>query len=433
MKLLKSKTFKAAAAVGLVAVLAACSGGTDASTSAETEVSLWSLTGGAEPMVRASVIAWNEENPDRPITHELFANDVFNENIRIAIGSGNAPTLIHSWSGGPLREYVANGQVIDLTEGTTDLVARLIPAVAANGVVDGRQFAVPNGQTQMINFYYNREIFDAAGVSAPTTFDELLDVIDALNDYGVIPISLAAGSRWPLLMWIQLLTDRIGGPEVFQAVIDGQEGSWNHPAMVEAVDTIINLVDRGAFGQAFGSVMADGQADLALVHTGTAAMVLQLGSAFPNFVNNAPDFVASGNLGWFAFPSNAGWQGNPANVVGNPSHFWSISADATDEAQAIAMEFLQTQVLNDDRIADLLDMGAIPPILGIEDRISGHQYEDFMMFTYNHISNAPHFQLSWDQALGGARAQALLDNLESVFLGQITAQQFVDAMDQTHP
>ena len=47
------------------------------------------------------------------------------------------------------------------------------------------------------------------------------------------------------------------------------------------------------------------------------------------------------------------------------------------------------------------------------------------------VLDAPHFQLSWDQALPAAQSQALLDNLSQLFLGQIDPQQFSDAMDAT--
>jgi raffinose/stachyose/melibiose transport system substrate-binding protein len=45
--------------------------------------------------------------------------------------------------------------------------------------------------------------------------------------------------------------------------------------------------------------------------------------------------------------------------------------------------------------------------------------------------NAPHFQLSWDQALAPAPAQALLTNLSQLFLKQITPQQFSANMNKT--
>ena len=47
------------------------------------------------------------------------------------------------------------------------------------------------------------------------------------------------------------------------------------------------------------------------------------------------------------------------------------------------------------------------------------------------MQNAPHFQLSWDQALPPQQATELLTNLSQVFLGQITPDQFVTAMNAT--
>ena len=90
---------------------------------------------------------------------------------------------------------------------------------------------------------------------------------------------------------------------------------------------------------------------------------------------------------------------------------------------------LSARPLNDDRIDDLLAIGNIPPILGLEDRIAGLPNDDFMLFSYDLLANSPHFQLSWDQALDGARAQALLDNLSEIFLGSISPEEFASRMD----
>jgi len=47
------------------------------------------------------------------------------------------------------------------------------------------------------------------------------------------------------------------------------------------------------------------------------------------------------------------------------------------------------------------------------------------------VKDAPHFQLSWDQALPSDQAQPLLDNLSRIFLGEITPEQFAEAMNAT--
>ncbi|WP_237090088.1 hypothetical protein [Nesterenkonia sp. PF2B19] len=49
------------------------------------------------------------------------------------------------------------------------------------------------------------------------------------------------------------------------------------------------------------------------------------------------------------------------------------------------------------------------------------------------VRDAPSFQLSWDQAVDPSQEQPLLENLESVFLGQITPEEFAENMNATQP
>jgi raffinose/stachyose/melibiose transport system substrate-binding protein len=46
-------------------------------------------------------------------------------------------------------------------------------------------------------------------------------------------------------------------------------------------------------------------------------------------------------------------------------------------------------------------------------------------------SEAPNFELSWDQALSPSQADALLTNLEQLFTGQKSPEEFCAAMDST--
>jgi len=395
------------------------------------DATAWALTGGSEEVFRASFDRWNAANPNATVQVEWFANDAYKEKIRTSVGSGNAPTLIFSWAGGTLADYVANGAVADISDAVAPLLGRVLPSVAANGQIGGQTYAVPNNQSQPVILYYNQELFDQAGATVPTTYEELLDAVEKFKAIDVIPISLAGQSVWPELMYIQYLTDRVGGPEVFQAVLDGQADSWSDPAITEALTKIQELVDVGAFGNTYGSTAADGGADTALVHTGKAAMVLQGAWVYPDFLNNAPEFVAAGNLGFANFPGVSGGKGDPANIVGNPANFWSVSAADSPEAQATAAAYLSAEIYSDVQIGEFLAIGAVPPVVGIEDKIASADSPEYLTFVYDMVKNAPHFQLSWDQALPPAQAQPLLDNLAQIFLKQITPEQFVTNMNAT--
>ena len=47
-------------------------------------------------------------------------------------------------------------------------------------------------------FWYNKELFTQAGITAPpTTLDELNAAVTKLKATNVIPISVGAGDKWP--------------------------------------------------------------------------------------------------------------------------------------------------------------------------------------------------------------------------------------------
>jgi raffinose/stachyose/melibiose transport system substrate-binding protein len=435
MKPVTRRATLAALGISLPALvtLSACGGGTQPSGGAgsPSSFSVWALTGAKQDTYQASFDAWDSANPDNPIAVEFFANDSYKEKIRTAIGSGNAPTLVFNWAGGTLADYVDNGSVVDLTGKVDDTLSRTIDSISTVGQIDGKQYAVPNNDTQPVILYYSTELFEEHGVTPPTTWDELMTAVETFSAAGITPFALAGQSVWPELMYIQYLTDRIGGEGVFQKVLDGEADAWSDPAVTSALEKIIELRDAGAFGDAFGSVSADAGADAALVHTGQAAMVLQGSWVYGTFKQDAPDFVADGKLGFLNFPSVDDGAGDPSNVVGNPANFWSVSADATEEVQELAIKYLNDINLGDDMVEDFLAMGAIPAVTGLEDRLADLDDGEFLSFAYDMVLGASHFQLSWDQALAAAPAQELLTNLSKIFLGEMQPADFVAAMNAT--
>ncbi|MCW4458748.1 extracellular solute-binding protein [Microbacterium sp. MPKO10] len=400
--------------------------------SAAGEASAWATTGSVHERIwKESFQTWNSENPDSEISVEWFNNDAYKEKIRTAIGAGTGPSLVFGWGGGTLADYVDQDKVVDLTGKVTNLVDRVLPSVVKNGMIGDKLYAVPNSQSQPVVLYYNTELFGSVGVDVPETWDELLSAVDAFVDAGVTPFALAGASKWPELMWIQYLTDRIGGPEVFDAVLAGEENAWSDPAIIEALEKIQELVDRGAFGDGYGSVVADTRADAALLHTGKAAMLLQGSWLYSSFLTDAPEFVERGGLATTRFPTIEGGAGDPANIVGNPANYWSVSADASEEVQDAVTSYLDEMVFSDDYTTQLIEGGGVPPVAGLEEELAKSDNADFLTFAYGLVKNAPHFQLSWDQALRPSQAQELLTNLDLVFLKTSTPEEFVDAMNGT--
>jgi raffinose/stachyose/melibiose transport system substrate-binding protein len=421
----------ALAAISALALSACGSSGPGQAGGGGGDASAWALTGGVhEVMWKQSFETWNKDNPDQKINVEWFANDPYKEKIRTAMGAGTGPSLIFGWGGGTLKEYVDAKKVVKL-DATKQLTDRLIPAIVDGGKVGGALYGVPNSQTQPELVYYNKDLFAKVGAKPPQTWDDVMALVPKFKAAGIAPFSLAGASKWPELLWLQYLTDRIGGAQPFANVAAGKKDAWSDPAFAKALTDIQGLVKAGGFANGFGTVVADANADAALVHTGQAAMLLQGSWVFSSFNQDAPDFVKGGKLGFIPFPTVPGGTGDPKNVVGNPSNYWYLNASASPKAQKAALKYLNDRVFNDQYVQTLIDGGGVPPVKGIEDKIAKAPNADFLQFAYNLVNKAPNFTLSWDQALPSSAAQELLTNMDQIFLMKITPEQFVTNMNAT--
>ncbi|GAA3105518.1 extracellular solute-binding protein [Nonomuraea salmonea] len=187
----------------------------------------------------------------------------------------------------------------------------------------------------------------------------------------------------------------------------GKPNAWSDPAVTEANKKIQELVKAGGFVKGFSSISTDSGADVALLYTGKAAMTLGLPATYQTIKTANPQFVKDGKLGYVPFPVVEGGKGDPANVVGNPTNFWSISAAATPEQKQAAREYVKSDLLNEKYAADLLAVGNVPPVEGAEDAIAASDDPAYYSMIYETAKKAPNFQLSLDQALaprGGRQA-----------------------------
>ena len=418
--------------VGLMASLAACSPG-DSDTGATKGISVWA-TSGTDAVLTSSQERWNSTDGAVPLDIQFFETDPYKSKLRTAVSAGEGPTVFHNWGGGGLKTYVDAGEVESLQatfDANPEAKDRIFPSVLEGGTVDGEIYAAPYNGVQPVVIYYNKDVFEQAGAEVPTTWDELLDAVATFKDKGIAPFSIGGASRWPYLMWIAYLTDRIGGPEVFERVENGEPEAWKDPAIIEAASMIQDLVDAGGFVDGYSSVDANQGAAEALVYTGKAAMQLQGAWAYSGtYLTGAPDFIADGKLGWTTFPAVDGGKGDPSNVTGNLSAFFSVSSKASDDDKEAAEDWLVNGVLDDDYVDELLASGAVPPVSGLDDKIAASDAPEWNEFVYGTAEEAKNFQLSWDQALDANQADALLNNLEKVFLLTQTPEEFADAMDK---
>lgn len=419
-----------AAGVPLSAALAACG---SSGPGGDGGATYWYLSGQPQEGARAGAVdTFNKAHPKGRIKDTTFQNDAYKTKIKTAIGAGQAPTIIWGWGGGTLRTYVEAGQVEDLTSWFgehSDVRKGLFPSSFGAATVDGRIYAMPCEVVQPIILYYNRRVFDQVGVKPPQSWGDVMALVPRFNAKGIAPFSLGGQSRWTSMMWLEFLFDRIGGPEVFQAIMEGEKNAWSHPDAIAALTKLQELVKADGFVKGFSSITADSNADQALLYRGKAAMMLHGAWSYGIQQADGGDFVPSGGLGYMNFPPVDGGKGDPGNTVGNPAQYLSISSKAGAEEKRTAKEFFASGVLQEDETKRWIDNGSVPIRLGTEKLLATSKNADFLQFTYDLASEAEVFGQSWDQALRPAAAETLLSNIAKLFQLSVSPQQFASALN----
>ncbi|MGA5302451.1 extracellular solute-binding protein [Nucisporomicrobium flavum] len=368
------------------------------------------------------------DDADVPVELSTFDNDTYQQLLASPGAPEQRPDVFENWGGADLGRQAQAGTVADLTDVAGGAADVFLPGVMAGGRVDGRQYGLPVTGTQPIVLFYDKRLFAEAHLSPPRTYAELLTAVDTFRNRKVTPIALAGAARWPALMYLMYLTDRLGGPQVFADIAAGRSGAWRHPAVREAARLTQQLVRRGAFGEPGDALNLETSAATGMLTRGEAAMHLMGSWEYGAQAASDPTFAATG-LGWTPFPAVAGGAGDPADLVGVPANY--LSVDAGSPYRAEAAQFVARTVTSDAFLDGLLAAGEVPAVRDLEPRLAGRPHAEFARFVHRLAVAAPSFTLAWDQALPRPVASVLLDRTRQLFQLTITPDEFVAAMAAT--
>ncbi len=226
------------------------------------------MSGGVNEMTAR----FSAENPDSPIQATGFEHEAFKISINVMLDSGTPPDMFSYWAGARVQALVDKGHLepIDDIWAAADLDAKLSPAVSQACTHGEHAYILPLTQ-HYVCFFYNKALFEQAGVSPPATWEEFLNVCARLKEQSITPIALGARHRWPAQFWFDMLLLRTAGPEYRRQLVQGQ-ASYTDAEVIRAFGLWRELLQAGYF---LDRAEALDWADAAkAVHGGEAAMTL---------------------------------------------------------------------------------------------------------------------------------------------------------------
>ncbi|MDR2476323.1 MAG: extracellular solute-binding protein [Treponema sp.] len=217
---------------------------------------------------------------------EIPTTDAFNQKIKLLISSGDLPDIVLTGGNNFVEMAARAGKIADLSsyfDNDPEWKGLFDPASLDYNSVGGKIYAVPT-QKEVTFLYYNKELFQKAGITPPAvaweTWEEFFAVCEAFKAKGIIPIGMdTADFGWLSNLWFSALIGT--GSDAGNAWMNTfHPRNYNTPELVAAAETLQRMLANYTTADAIG-----GNYDPMATHffNGEVAM-------FPNGPWMIPDF-----------------------------------------------------------------------------------------------------------------------------------------------
>lgn len=394
------------------------------------EVVLWQPEGTRRYEIDLEVSAALEERiPGVEIEHTDFGGAAGTEAQQARWRAGDPPEVTPGFfSGatyGPDTRWADEGLVHDLTDVMqqdlagydSSWVDAMLPAVVDFVThSDGTIYAVPSEVTTL-QFFYNRSLFDDLGLEAPETWDELLEVAEALDAEGVTPFAVTGTFPFYMQMYFDYLIMRHGGAEAALEVIAGNGDFADVPNVDQAAAELERIVGNGWFIDGFEGT--DFTAAQIAFFQGDAAMIL-MGSWL---IGEMADSIPEGfDVGTFPFPRVESIEEGQTDVFGAVNNIVVAAESARPD---LGVEWLRTFSEKEHQERRVTELQGISPYRGVG---SPEGFGPIVDALNEGGAFIPSY-LGLSTAADASIADAYQQPVTRLFFGQIGAEEMVEQID----
>lgn len=362
-------------------------------------------------MLRKIVGQYESEHPNIKIELDSLNTDQQKLKLKTQAASKEVPDITIVNPSAQMKPFV-----------DADLFAPLNEMVEKNGLkgtfqegildyytFDGNLYALPDGNNIAL-IYYNKSLFEQAGVKVPTTFEEMVEAVKQLKAKGITPIAIGEKDTWTgSFLFMNILLRTNGGPGFLKDVLDGKK-TFDDPAFKEAVDAFQALVQAGAFQE--GATSFDYNAGENLFKTGKSAMYF-MGSWATGGIETA-EVSKDGNVGVFKFPT-VGGKGDPNQFMLAPGSAFAVSKNSKHLPETL--DFLNYFMLNYPKEAFAVK-GAVGVAQTVDGDFKAAGYSDMAMEVLNMFKDVKGGDLAFDNTMNPGTAQVHLSSIQSLFVSK---------------
>ena len=180
--------------------------------------------------------AFNEAYPNITVDVEVLSSSSYLATYKNYIAAGDAPDIMF---GKPqtMTEFVEGGYFMDLTG--QQCLENVLPILVDECTVNGGVYGFPI-DAQVKGTFYNKKMFEEAGIEVPQTKTEFLAACDAFMEQGTYPLvhpyNFIHGVFHELDSYFTSMADATGNGNVWMDSQNGVKELSDNPVVVEAME-----------------------------------------------------------------------------------------------------------------------------------------------------------------------------------------------------
>lgn len=340
------------------------------------------------------------------------------------LAAGAGPDIVVADGPVNLIRYASAGYLLPLDDYATKYKwnERFYDWALDSGKYDGKLYGLPS-EFESLAVYYNKDLFDSKGWKIPANYDELMKLNETIQKDGLMPFSfgttdLRVANDW----WMALAYNNYLGEAEFKKVLENKT-PWSSDAMKEATYQLVDMWQKGYINEKQSHAISRDDAT-ALFYSGKSAMTMGGTGMLGEILSDAPPF----NVDFFFMPT---WkEGVPTTLPMGLGSAWAVNKNSKHPDEAAA--FLDAYY-NDLRVTESVKLGVFEPlndldvdaIEGVDERYKRLHHELDEAFKQGNGGYS-----AWTYFAPSVR-QVLVENIDSVYLGQMTVEDYLKKLDES--
>src|SRR5690606_16186453 len=190
--------------------------------------------------------AWSEFSDCTGIEIAYEGSGEFEAQIQVKVDGGNAPDIGIFPQPGLLARFVESGDALPLPEGARERAEQGWTEDWLSYVEhDGELYGTPQGANVKSLVWYSPEDFAEHGYEIPRTWDEMIELSDAMAEDGIKPwcagMESGEATGWPATDCLEHAALREHGPAAYHQGIE-REIPFDDPEIVGALDRVDGIL-----------------------------------------------------------------------------------------------------------------------------------------------------------------------------------------------